>query len=382
MKTGSSILLFLAAHWTVPAAQAQQLTTDNLANVQYCEVLPAPTSVVTLNDTSISKVLLGLECPQSGSAVVPESLNFQLTEDATAQAIVVEMNPPNLVVPTVDANGRLSFLANGQSNGAGIKLTIPAAQVQDIELRSPTGSISPTIGSRYGYSADNESTNLVVPTVGANGRLSFLANGQSPNGEEGIKLTIPAAQVQDIELRSPTGSISPTIGFRYGYSADLRLLQPYPGLQLSATGGNSFFLTHFTQTPNVDSSAPVFVTVIGNNHVVQVTNVPNVAVEVKNTSATGKPNELSIWATPASNPNNVDITWESSNGEINVVGEPNATLTINLAGGTGNKVLTGISCDNVVDTESGGQLVNNECEFRPVCRCADWVYLNCLSGSG
>jgi len=316
MKTGSSILLFLAAHWTVPAAQAQQLTTDNPAYVPYCEVLPAPTSVVTLNDTSISKVLLGLECPQSGSAVVPESLNFQLTEDATAQAIVVEMNPPNLVVPTVDANGRLSFLANGQSNGAGIKLTIPAAQVQDIELRSPTGSISPTIGSRYGY------------------------------------------------------------------SADLRLLQPYPGLQLSATGGNSFFLTHFTQTPNVDSSAPVFVTVIGNNHVVQVTNVPNVAVEVKNTSATGKPNELSIWATPASNPNNVDITWESSNGEINVAGEPNATLTINLAGGTGNKVVTDISCDNVVDTESGGQLVNNECELRPVYSGGTWVYLNCLSGSG
>ena len=114
MTTSRSILLLSVALCGLSGlAQAQQTTENVDQPPPFCEVLPDPKSTVTVNDTSVTALVLGMGCPGSTSSLagVPYALNFQVTEDATAQEILVEMSPRNLVQPVVE-NGRLSLVAN------------------------------------------------------------------------------------------------------------------------------------------------------------------------------------------------------------------------------------------------------------------------------
>ena len=93
--------------------QAQQTVTADDEPPPFCELLPEPKSLVTLENTTLSTVVLGVQCGSLMTNVgVPYALNFQVEEDPTSlDTIEIEMNPPNLVNPVVE-NGQLVFMAN------------------------------------------------------------------------------------------------------------------------------------------------------------------------------------------------------------------------------------------------------------------------------
>ena len=79
----------------------------------FCELLPEPKSLVTLENTALSTIVFGVQCGTLTNVGVPYALNFQVEEDPTltTDTIKIEMSPPNLVNPMVE-NGRLVFMAN------------------------------------------------------------------------------------------------------------------------------------------------------------------------------------------------------------------------------------------------------------------------------
>ena len=188
-----------------------------------------------------------------------------------------------------------------------------------------------------------------------------------------IKLTVPASWVREYQI---VGAAVPRISSTTGVSADLRLIKPLPGMQVSVTGDGVYVATYFQET----TADQLLVNVNGDDNSVQVDNVANIAVKATGVNASALPNRLSVWTPTSLPPSNVNVEWRSSNGRISVAGMNTSRLVMDLSQGTGNTITTGIPCDNVVDSPNGN-LFNNECRYWEMYGGGGRVYFDCLSSS-